>query len=297
MGGARIVVPLDGSRAAEAILPYVWALLARLRADVVLVRAVDPPAAVMNGFHPILTASEDNVREYLIKQREPFLRAGIPVRIAVRWGGALPGILEEAGRPDVALVAMATHGRSGLPHLLLGGVCEGVLRETPVPVFALRPFRPAGFRRPGSGTESAFRNVLVPLDASGASLSILPAACAFAKRFDARLVFLHVLDPQKAALSLIGAPERGRSREEAPPLETAAQQCALEGVRSRIVVDSGRVSDRILACSRSEEIDLIAMTTHGRSTLSRFVFGSVSGDILGRSEVPLLLCRESPDRD
>jgi nucleotide-binding universal stress UspA family protein len=42
--GARIVVPLDGSESAEAILPYVWALLRRLRAEVVLVRAVDPPA-------------------------------------------------------------------------------------------------------------------------------------------------------------------------------------------------------------------------------------------------------------
>jgi nucleotide-binding universal stress UspA family protein len=106
-----------------------------------------------------------------------------------------------------------------------------------------------------------------------------------------------VLDPQKAALAVIGGDERARSREEAPPLETAAQHCALEGVRSRIVVDSGRVSDRILERTRSEEIDLIAMTTHGRSTFSRFVFGSVSGDILGRAEVPLLLCREDRNHD
>src|SRR6185295_18509841 len=123
--------------------------------------------------------------------------------------------------------------------------------------------------------------------------SILPTACAFAKLFDARLVFLHVLEPRKAALAAMGAGERGRAREEAPPLETAAQQCALEGVRSRIVVDSGRVSDRILALSRSEDADLIAMTTHGRSGFSRFLFGSVSSDILQRSDLPLLLCRET----
>jgi len=295
---SRIVVPLDGSESAEAILPYVWALLRRMKAaEVALVRAVDPPAAAMNGFYPILTASEETARRYLYSIQENFRRAGVPVHLVTRVEGAVPAILEEAARPEVSVIAMATHGRTGLSHLLLGGVCEGVLRQCRVPVFAIRPFRPPGFRRFDSWTGRAFRNVLVPLDASGSSLSILPAACAFAKRFDARLVFLHVLDPHKAALAVVGGEDRAHSREEAPPLETAAQQCALQGVRSRIVVDSGRVSDRILALSRSEDIDLIAMTTHGRSSLSRFVFGSVSGDILGRAEVPLLLCREEPTRE
>ena len=186
---------------------------------------------------------------------------------------------------------MTTHGRTGLSHLLLGGICEGVLRESRIPVLAVRPFRAPSFPRIDS-EGPAFRNVLVPLDTSASSLAILPIACAFAKRFDARLVFLHVLDPRKAALAAIGAPDRDRARDEAPPLETAAQQCALEGVRSRIVVDSGRVADRILSLCRSEDIDLVAMTTHGRSTLSRFLFGSVSGHVLGRAEVPMLLCRE-----
>jgi nucleotide-binding universal stress UspA family protein len=284
----RILVPLDGSETAETILPYVWALLSRVTAEIMLVRAVNPPAATMNGFFPILTASEESARAYLLGIREKFVQAGVPVRIVTRLEGALPTILEEAGHAEAALIAMATHGRTGLPHLLLGGVCEGVLRESRIPVLAVRPYRLPTFRQ-----ETAFRNVLVPLDASSSSLSILPIACAFAKQFDARLVFLHVLDPRKAALAAIGAPDRARAREDAPPLETAAQQCALQGVRSRIVVDSGRVADRILSHCRSEDIDLVAMTTHGRSSLSRFLFGSVSGDVLGRAEVPLLLCRES----
>jgi nucleotide-binding universal stress UspA family protein len=288
----RILVPLDGSETAEFILPYVWALLPRVDAELVLVRAVNPPAATMNGFFPILTASEESARAYLLGIREPFVRAGISVRVVTRLEGALPTILEEAAYAEASLIAMATHGRTGLSHLLLGGVCEGVLRESRVPVLAVRPFPTPSFRRVDSREGPAFRNVLVPLDSSNSSLSILPIACAFAKQFDARLVFLHVLDPRKAALASIGAPERDRARDEAPPLETAAQQCALEGVRSRIVVDSGRVADRILSLCRSEDIDLVAMTTHGRSSLARFLFGSVSGSVLGRAEVPLLLCRE-----
>ena len=294
---SRILVPLDGSESAEAVLPYVRTLLDGMEAEVVLLRAVDPPAAVMNGFYPVLTAAEDAARDYLCSVEGNLRGAGVRVRSVLRSEGAITAILDEASRPDVALVAMATHGRTGLPHLLLGGVCEGVLRQTRVPVLALRPFRSPGFRRVDSGKAPAFRNVLVPLDASSPSLSILPVACAFAKRFDARLVLVHVLDPRKAALALVGGDERSRGRDEAPPLETAAQQCALEGLRSRIVVESGRVSDRILSLARSEDVDLIAMTTHGRSSFSRFVFGSVSGDVLGRAEAPLLLCREDPHRD
>src|SRR5687767_7795077 len=278
--GPRILVPLDGSETAEAILPLVRTLLRRIDAELVLIRAVNPPAAAMNGFYPILTASEESARAYLLALRESLLREGIPVRIATRLEGAVPAILDEAADPRVSLIAMATHGRTGLSHLLLGGICEGVLRGSRVPVLAVRPFRTPRFRHAASDEDPPFRNVLVPLDSSSSSLSILPTACAFAKQFGARLVFLHVLDPRKAALAAIGAGDRGRARDEAPPLETAAQQCALEGVRSRIVVDSGRVTDRILSLCRSEDVDLIAMTTHGRSSLSRFLFGSVSGDIL-----------------
>lgn len=288
----RLLVPLDGSDTAEAILPYVRGLLLRLDAEVLLLRAVNPPAAAMNGFYPILSASEEAARDYLGSIRDDFVRRGLRARIITRLEGAIPAILEEAGRPGVSLIAMATHGRTGLPHLLLGGICEGVLHGSRIPVLALRPFPAPGLRRFDPEGEPTFRNILVPLDASS-SLSILPTACAFAKLFDARLVFLHVLEPRKAALAALGSGERGQAREEAPPLETAAQQCALEGVRSRIVVDSGRVSDRILALSRSEDVDLIAMTTQGRSSFSRFLFGSVSSDILERSDLPLLLCRET----
>src|SRR5213595_3180077 len=112
----RIVVPLDGSDTAEAVLPYVTALLRRMKAEVVLVRAVNPPAAAMNGFYPMLTASEETAREYLVTIREGLLRSGIPVRVVTRLEGAIPTILEEVVRSQASLIAMATHGRTGLSH-------------------------------------------------------------------------------------------------------------------------------------------------------------------------------------
>lgn len=278
----RILVPLDGSPAAEAILPYVALLAGRGDAQVLLLRAFLPPATTLGGLVPVLPAFED----YLRGPQADLVRQGIRARTTTRIEGAVPAILQTARERGVSLIAMATHGRTGLPHLLLGGTCEGVLRATPVPVFALRPFGPP--REPRAG----FRNILVPLDESAGSLSILPAAAAFARLFGSRLVFLHVLEPRKAALAALGRDGRERAGDEAPALETAAHQCAVEGLTARLLVDTGDVRGRILSRIRSERIDLVAMTARGRSGLSRLLFGSVSGTILRRADVPLLLCRE-----
>ena len=276
----RILVPLDGSPASEAILPFVELLARRVGAEVLLFRAVQ------SGVFPVVSADEDWGAQDLRPKRMELIRQGVRARTITRAEGAVPAILQTAREERVSLIAMATHGKTGLAHLLLGGICEGVLRGSPVPVFAVRPFQASGPARP------AFRNILVPLDDTGSSLSILPAACAFASLFGSRLVFLHVAVPGRGALAALGRDERERAGDPAPPLENAVQQAAAAGIRSRILVDTGDVRDRILARVRSEGIDLIAMTTHGRSTLSRLLFGSVSEGILRRAEVPLLLCRE-----
>lgn len=281
----RILVPLDGSTAAEAILPPVAVLARRTDAEVLLFRAVHPPVAGQGGFYPIVSAVEEWATGYLLRKRMDLVLDGVRARTVTRIEGAVPAILQEAREKQVSLIAMATHGRTGLSHLLLGGICEGVLRDSPVPVLAVRPF-------PAAAPKTAFRNILVPLDHAPGSLSILPAACAFARLFDARLVFLQVLDPAKAALAALGRGDRELAGDDMPPLETASHQCAVEGLRSRILVDTGDVRDQILSRVRSERIDLIAMTTHGRSRLTQLLFGSVSGGILRRAEVPLLLCRE-----
>lgn len=276
----RILVPLDGSAAAEAIFPHVVLLARRMDAEVLFFRAVLPPVASLSGFVPVVPASEEMMMRDLRPAEAELARQGVRVRTVTRIEGAVPAIVQVAREQRVSLIAMATQGRTNLCRRLLGGICEGVLRESPVPVFVLRPL-PAATPRPAG---RAFRNLLVPLDDRSASLSILPAACGFATLFGSRLVLLHVFDPRKAAGHWPG--------EAMAPLETAARQCAAQGLRSRIVVDAGEVRERILSRIRSEDIDLVAMTTHGRSGLSRLLFGGVSGGILRRAEVPLLLCRE-----
>jgi nucleotide-binding universal stress UspA family protein len=134
----RILVPLDGSSLAEAILPQVQELARTLGAELFLVRAV--AAHVFPGVDPteqevdVVQKAEAYVAEVAGRLRD----AGIPIHTAVRYGEAAEEILEHIGVNAIDLVAMSTHGRSGLTRLVLGSVAEQVVHHATVPVLLMR---------------------------------------------------------------------------------------------------------------------------------------------------------------
>jgi nucleotide-binding universal stress UspA family protein len=139
---ARILVPLDGSPLAERILPEVVEL-ARLRAaEAILLRVA--LAHTFPGADAI-DAQVDAVREaegYLVALERRLADQGIAVSRAVRYGHAPEEILAHARATHADLIAMSTHGRTGLLRLMLGSVAEAVLRASPVPVLLLRAQAP-----------------------------------------------------------------------------------------------------------------------------------------------------------
>ncbi len=130
----RILVPLDGSRLAEAALPGIAALARRHGAALVLLRVAH--AAALTG--PNLAEAQVSVVQeaeaYLGGVERRLAGEGLAASSAVRYGRTPDEILDDVRvrRPD--LVAMSTHGRTGLTHLLLGSVAEQVLRASPAPV-------------------------------------------------------------------------------------------------------------------------------------------------------------------
>ena len=134
----RILVPLDGSALAEAVLPQVQDLAKALGAELFLVRAA--AAHVFPGADPteeevdVVQKAEAYVAEMAGRLRD----AGIPIHTAVRYGEAAEEILEHIVVNAIDLVAMSTHGRSGLSRLVLGSVAAQVVHHAPVPVLLLR---------------------------------------------------------------------------------------------------------------------------------------------------------------
>lgn len=149
----RILVPLDGSRVGEAALPYAEALAAAFQAEMVLFRVADSPAGWSTTEGPNINWAEaraeqedkkwtDGARE-MEDLRTRLRGKGLDVS-AVVFPPADPAkeIIRYAAENFVDLIAMSTHGRSGIRKLVLGSVIEGVLRETEKPILAVRAAGP-----------------------------------------------------------------------------------------------------------------------------------------------------------
>lgn len=133
-----ILVPLDGSKLAEAILPEIEKIALELKSQIILVRV--SRAHVLPGVDP----SDAQIRA--VRQSEEYLQGlerqltskGFEVEVHTPYGDSAEKILETCSRHDVDLIAMSTHGRSGLGRWLLGSVAEKIVRHSEKPVLLLR---------------------------------------------------------------------------------------------------------------------------------------------------------------
>lgn len=139
----RVVVPLDGSALAEAILPFITDIAGPLDIEVVLLRVLVPvPPDIVEGSARVvvddIVTRRDDAEAYLKRLAEELTVSGIRTSTDVRRGDPVREILAGAHEAGADLIAMTTHGRSGLGRLLFGSVAEAVLREAEIPVFLMR---------------------------------------------------------------------------------------------------------------------------------------------------------------
>jgi nucleotide-binding universal stress UspA family protein len=140
----RVLVPLDGSRLAEGILPFILQIAEPLALDVVLIYVVRPiaPQAIEERTHFTVydpAAKLDEAREYLAPVAARLQRQGVRVTTNARSGEPVAEIVTAAREMEADLIAMTTHGRSGFRRLVFGSVAEAVLRQAEVPVLMMRP--------------------------------------------------------------------------------------------------------------------------------------------------------------
>jgi nucleotide-binding universal stress UspA family protein len=140
----RAVVPLDGSDVSAAILPFITQIAGPLDMEVVLLRVVDAaPTVVLEAsrrfeVEDVETQRLNEARKYLRPIFQELADQGIRTQIQVRRGDPVTEIVACATAVDADLIAMTTHGRSGLDRLLFGSVAEAVLRQAEIPVFLMR---------------------------------------------------------------------------------------------------------------------------------------------------------------
>lgn len=139
----RVLVPVDGSALSAAILPFIAQIARPLGSEVVLLRVVPAflPEVVEGSRHVAideLVARLAEAKGYLEGLADVLAGQGVRVRIEVRRGDPVLQIAAVARELDADLIAMTTHGRSGLDRLLFGSVAGAVLRRAEIPVFLMR---------------------------------------------------------------------------------------------------------------------------------------------------------------
>jgi nucleotide-binding universal stress UspA family protein len=149
----KIVVPLDGSDLAEEVLPVVEELASKLSADVLLLQAVISsseairetvpgsgvtPEIGMDVARQRVEAETESAETYLKTVSERLASQGLTATTAVSEGPPVGAILEYAREKGASLIALATHGRSGLARAVMGSVADAVVRNSEVPVLLVR---------------------------------------------------------------------------------------------------------------------------------------------------------------
>ncbi|MBI4611684.1 MAG: universal stress protein [Candidatus Rokubacteria bacterium] len=146
----KVLVPLDGSEASEAVLPVVERLAVPRGLSIVLVQVIDPrPSADLDDSSvrlgermvELATLRHQEAERYLVKVAEPMKEKGLRVECEVHQGSPAETIAAFAAHARADLIAMTTHARGGLERLFFGSVAEGVLRHASVPVLLLKAGR------------------------------------------------------------------------------------------------------------------------------------------------------------
>src|SRR5262245_46909506 len=179
----KLLIPLDGSRTAEKVLPFARVLARTLNLPIELLEVVDVSAANAHAagdkarFLDVLIAEgERESREHLKAVAAEF--PGSRITCSVERGDPAEVIIERAAA-DNTLIAMATHGRSGVNRWIMGSVAEKVLRRSESTMFLVRADE-------ASPAENAapIRSIVVPLDGSELAESVLPTVAEIAKSLD-----------------------------------------------------------------------------------------------------------------
>jgi nucleotide-binding universal stress UspA family protein len=140
-----VLVALDGSTAGEAVLRLLMEIAGPLDMTILLLHVLEPitPSVTDTGVvFDDLEARRREAEEYLAPIAAALRSQGVDTAWAIRHGRATDEILAAAQENSADLIAMATHGRTGLGRLLFGSVAEAVLRRAPVPVFMIREPHP-----------------------------------------------------------------------------------------------------------------------------------------------------------
>jgi nucleotide-binding universal stress UspA family protein len=294
----RILIPLDGSKTAEKVFPYARFLAGALKLPIELLAVVDI-AEMATHISAERASHLDTLIEDSARSSEQYLKRvagmfpGANTKCTVDKGKPEQAIIETAAVDKGALVTMATHGRSGINRWLLGSVAEKVLRGATNPLLLVRATEEAK-------AEATLKSIVVPLDGSELAESVLPTVAELAKTLKLAVVLFRAYNIPTSAYAggegyyAVNYEEllKAMREETVDYLEKRTEAVKKLGIANvSYVAQEGFAADQIISLTRKSPDNLIAMCTHGRSGVKRWMLGSVTETVVRHSGGPILVLR------
>ena len=214
---------------------------------------------------------------------------GITVSVRSSIGNPAEEVLRVAEEEGCGIIAMSTHGRNAIARGILGSVTDKVVHASTLPVLTVTPERAKEYLNLEGASLST---VMVPLDGSGLSERALPYAVGLARALSLELLLVRAVNLDSSSyggyvhLTKISSDEVLTATDY---LDAMAEGLKRQGVRARFKVLRGTAPQALLSFAQETPNALIAMTTHGRSGLSRWLMGSVGEAMVRASGDPVLI--------
>lgn len=316
----HILVPLDGSPLAEQALPVAAHIARATGGSLLLAQVISLPLDYSGGWSPVPLLNEqacgaeiDAARTYLQSLAASPLLAGIETRTEALLGLPVQHLLTLAEAPGTDLVVLCSHGRSGFTRWVLGSVTHALVHQCSTPVLVLRQGQDPLSLFSTTATATGSLRTLVPLDGSPlAEAALHPAArltAALAANGQGTLHLSQVVKvfpttAEQGAVSTLNEEALQRARIYLSQVEERlhTEMQALKLTLTHSVELASDVAGTLLNLAEqgkgsqeengeASRCDLIAISTHGRGGVERWVMGSVTERILNATMLPMLIVR------
>lgn len=294
----KILVPLDGSPLAERALSPALALAKETDGEIVLLHALITDDILIPDYMGMPVLQPDYWIEerrgqavaYLANIEKRFGHPNVKFLTSIIEGDPASLILDTAREESFDLIAMSTHGYSGVRRFMFGSVTEHVLRHSGCPILVVRQDRPIS-------------HILITVDGSPMSETVIEPSLALARLLGAKVTLLRVekdlvikdyeeikkiekLDPGLGERIMDSFYHRVDDY-----LNGLRMKYSSRGLEINVLAMKGDPADDILTAAAHFDTDLIAMATHGRTGLRRWVYGSVTEKVLRQAERNMLVVR------
>jgi nucleotide-binding universal stress UspA family protein len=290
----RILLPLDGSELSEMTIPYGEELASKLGSELILYHVHGHEHSTQEHMHQMYL---ERVAEIMQRNVRNNMSSGAELKIStkVEAGEPTENICNLVDKNEVDLIIMTAVSASGLKvGKLLGSVTDHVCQTVPIPVMLIR----AQNVKQADQQTRLITHMLIPLDGSSLSKLALPVGEELASKLKVGITLFEMATTIRPFNDASGAgayidyskmneDEKKRAGSEMNALETELKE---KGLSITSIVTSGSdAANEIIELCKKANIDLVVMSTHGRSGLGRWVFGNVAEKVLRHGETPLLL--------